>query len=371
MHTRRDILIMGAGPTARALGGVLARSSDVCLVDSNREHCTFAEADGLAVVHGNALKEQVLREAGAHRAGTFIALTPNAEVNALAAQLAGNVFDVPVIHILCGSKAGDGSVSNGHAALLDHLQATTLFAGPVLLTDWDYWIAHNRAARTGLTMERLLAPPALFEELQTGRVSLPLAIRRGAQYLPYHSGSTLQRQDRIIVLRTSDALPNLLDRFDRLVARCPVLDVNKTMSLEEFFALTAAALSEEIGLTSAELMERFMDRETAGSTVIAPGLAIPHVLIESNGHFHLAIARCRNGISFPGQHETVHAVFVLIRSPEERNFHLRALAAIAQVMQDPDFEARWLQAGGPEDLRRLVLQAERRRYPERENDYLG
>ena len=30
---------------------------------------------------------------------------------------------------------------------------------------------------------------------------------------------------------------------------------------------------------------------------IAPGLAIPHALIESNGHFHLAIARCRNAMA--------------------------------------------------------------------------
>ena len=360
MQARNQTLIIGAGPTARALGQILYRATPVVLVDSNKEHCAFARAGGLPVVCGSALREDVLRDAGAAQAHTFLALTPNAEVNALAAQLARTSFGVPALHLVSGSDAG------GHAALVEHLGATTLFAGAAVLADWDYWLQHDRAERLGftLTMRRKLTASALFTELQAHRYSLPLAVRRGDHYLPFHSGTELREQDRIILLRNAEASPVDYDRFDRMVARCPVLDIDRPMSVEEFFAVAAAALSEEIGMPPDALTERFLDRETAGSTVIAPGLAIPHVLIDAPDQFHLLVARCRGGIPFPGQRETVHAVFVLVRSREERNFHLRALAAIAQVVQGAEFEPRWLTAAGAEDLRRIILGAERRRYPE-------
>lgn len=362
MEVTPNVVIVGAGPTARALGRVLVRSGQVCLVDSNRDHCRFAEADGLTAVHGSALEERVLRKAAGHRAGVFIALTPNAEVNALSARLARDVLRIGDIHIVSGSDA------DGHAKLLQHVGASTLFGGPIGLPAWDYWIEHDLVERTGLTMERL--PPAvkLFQDVQTRRPVLPLALRRGADYLPFHGGSTVQREDRIILLHPPESKPHHLDRFDRLVARCPILDVAPSQSVEDFFSMAAAALAEDVGVPASDLVKRFLDRETTDSTVIAPGFAIPHVIVGGSGHFHLLIARCRKGTPFPGRRETVHAVFIIVRSSEERNFHLRSLAAIAQIMQDPDFEARWLQASGPEDLRKMVLGADRRRSPEREDE---
>jgi mannitol/fructose-specific phosphotransferase system IIA component (Ntr-type) len=57
-------------------------------------------------------------------------------------------------------------------------------------------------------------------------------------------------------------------------------------------------------------------------------------------------------------------VFVLAGSADERNFHLRALAAIAQIVQDPHFEEKWMEAKGEEALRDIVLLGERRRHEE-------
>ena len=54
-------------------------------------------------------------------------------------------------------------------------------------------------------------------------------------------------------------------------------------------------------------------------------------------------------------------LFVLVGSEDERRFHLQALAAIAQVVQRPGFEADWLAASDGEALRALVQDAERRR----------
>jgi mannitol/fructose-specific phosphotransferase system IIA component (Ntr-type) len=58
----------------------------------------------------------------------------------------------------------------------------------------------------------------------------------------------------------------------------------------------------------------------------------------------------------------VHAVFVLAGSNDERNFHLRALAAIAEIAQAKDFDKNWLEARDKDSLRNTILTAERRRF---------
>ncbi|NQT32778.1 MAG: PTS sugar transporter subunit IIA, partial [Candidatus Omnitrophica bacterium] len=46
---------------------------------------------------------------------------------------------------------------------------------------------------------------------------------------------------------------------------------------------------------------------------------------------------------------------------DERNFHLRALSAIAQIVQDPRFEKKWMKARSKEALRDIVLLGKRKR----------
>jgi len=73
------------------------------------------------------------------------------------------------------------------------------------------------------------------------------------------------------------------------------------------------------------------------------------------------LARAKEGVYFSEQAPKVHAVFVLAGTKDERNFHLRALAAIAQIVQERKFEEKWLKAKSIESLRDLILLGERRR----------
>jgi len=52
---------------------------------------------------------------------------------------------------------------------------------------------------------------------------------------------------------------------------------------------------------------------------------------------------------------------VLAGSKDERNYHLRALMAIAQIAQEADFEAKWLAARDVEAIRNLILLSARTR----------
>ncbi len=161
------------------------------------------------------------------------------------------------------------------------------------------------------------------------------------------------------ILMERDAI--VADRFDHLVQRCEILDIAGRRVAEEVFGNVAAVLSARLGLSEKELFERLVRREAEGSTVITPGLAIPHIIVPGEHRFDLVLVRSVDGIDYPNTDQPVHAMFILAGSKDERNYHLRALMAIAHVVQGKDFDKRWRQARDAQALRNLILLSTRPR----------
>ena len=79
-------LVAGAGPFALALGKALEKLEiEVFHVDTNRDAVARARLDGLTAYYGSILSSEVLTALPLGGTGRFIGLTPNDEVNALAA----------------------------------------------------------------------------------------------------------------------------------------------------------------------------------------------------------------------------------------------------------------------------------------------
>jgi amino acid transporter/mannitol/fructose-specific phosphotransferase system IIA component (Ntr-type) len=152
-----------------------------------------------------------------------------------------------------------------------------------------------------------------------------------------------------------------LDRFDHLVETCPVLDIHAASNEDELFQQLAEVLSPRLRESPENLLELFQARENESSTVIESGLAIPHIIIEGEHIFELVLVRCREGISFAAAPKPVHTAFVLLGSADERNYHLRALVAIAHVVQEQGFKQRWMEAQNIDQLRDIVLLSNRKR----------
>lgn len=151
------------------------------------------------------------------------------------------------------------------------------------------------------------------------------------------------------------------DRFDGLVKACTVVDMDHGEPVDAFFGRISKVLGHELGMGASEVLDLLRKREAESTTALRPGLAIPHIVVEGEGVFSMLLARSREGIVFSDDVPPVHAVFVLIGSRDERNYHLRALMHVAQITQHSDFDPRWKAARGPEDLRNIVLLGERRR----------
>ncbi|MFH1007700.1 MAG: amino acid permease [Candidatus Latescibacterota bacterium] len=151
------------------------------------------------------------------------------------------------------------------------------------------------------------------------------------------------------------------DRFDEIIEGSVVLDIDRSLPVEEGFGLMADAMAENLHVPPSVLLRLLLEREQESSTAISPGVAIPHILVEGTGRFCILLVRCRGGIVFSESAPDVHTVFVLVGTRDERNFHLRALAAIAQIVQGPHFEKKWMAAKSEEGLRDVVLLGKRRR----------
>ena len=161
------------------------------------------------------------------------------------------------------------------------------------------------------------------------------------------------------ILRERDDIVE--DRFDKLINGSTILDIDEPLSMEELFNRIATSAEKELGISSGEIYNLLIKREKESSTVIRVGLAIPHLVVEGNNKFRIILARCKGGVKFPESKMPVHIVFVLAGTKDERNFHLRALAAIAEIAQSITFDKMWLNARNTEELRDIILLAERKR----------
>lgn len=151
------------------------------------------------------------------------------------------------------------------------------------------------------------------------------------------------------------------DRFDHLVEEAVVLDIAKEMNRDEFFKLISDILSLRLEITPEQVKELLIKREEESHTVIEKGLAIPHIIVPGKKKFEIMLVRARKGIIFSAQEDPVQIIFVLAGSMDERNFHLRVLMAIAQIMRESSFYRNWMRMKNEEALKMLILSSTRKR----------
>ncbi|MHC4690801.1 MAG: amino acid permease, partial [Planctomycetota bacterium] len=132
---------------------------------------------------------------------------------------------------------------------------------------------------------------------------------------------TLENELRDILLERDEIIE---DRFDRLIRQCEILDIKGKNPAQEIFRRVSRILEKKLDINEYLLFEKFLQREKEGGTVIQPGFAIPHIIIEGEKKFEVVVIRASEGIEFPGVTEPVKIMFVLAGTKDERNYHLRA-----------------------------------------------
>lgn len=194
---RTGVVVVGAGPLSRRLAQLLGDTSDVTLVDTNAAHCRAAARSGLEVVNGNALDFGTLEDAGASDAKMLIAATANAEVNLLAARIAGSRFGIPELYVALGGEASAGLTS-----LLDELGGELLFGRQEDMESWDADLEAGRLVDLDYSIGEPedVAETATADAIDMGTVTLPLVIKTRDGVVPFTGQQDLAPTDTIIGL---------------------------------------------------------------------------------------------------------------------------------------------------------------------------
>ncbi|MGM0442488.1 MAG: amino acid permease [Elusimicrobiota bacterium] len=175
------------------------------------------------------------------------------------------------------------------------------------------------------------------------------------------TGGLLESELKSVIRERDDIIH---DRFDRLIENCDILDYDRKVGMKEFLREASRKLSPDLNISSDELYEAFLKREAKTSTVLSSFLAIPHIVVEGENIFEILVARSKDGIEFETSEgtKTVNAAFVMVGSEDERNFHLKTLSAISQLVQNPDFTKMWMSERSNTNIRDIILLGERLRH---------
>jgi len=199
----QGVLFVGAQGWVRRVAQALQELGvRVLLIDANARNVRLAKRAGLDAQRANILAEGVIDDLELSGVGRLLAVTPNDEVNALAALHFGEVFESEEVYQL--PMRADGPKSPA-TEIPRHLRGRPLFATDATFTALDERLNAGAGVHVvRLTEERTLA--ALLDEADTAeQLVTPLFLVRGEKVRVY-------AEDADIVPLPGDALVVLADR---------------------------------------------------------------------------------------------------------------------------------------------------------------
>lgn len=106
-------------------------------------------------------------------------------------------------------------------------------------------------------------------------------------------------------------------------------------------------------------LKAILAREEAGSTVIAPGLALPHARITGIPRLRAALGLCPGGIQYShAVEEPVKLVLLFLGPAENMREHLAFLAGASALFQNSELVKRLLTLTSPKPVLRGLQEAE-------------
>jgi len=152
------------------------------------------------------------------------------------------------------------------------------------------------------------------------------------------------------------------DRFDQLIENCRIMDVSEDEDMQTVFKNVAEIMTQaNKTLDAGNVYQKLIEREKTSSTALSSFFAIPHLVVEGESMFDIIVLRSRKGIHFSDTAPNIHAIFFLMGTIDQRHYHLVALSAIAQIIQNPAFDKEWMGAKDVDTLRNILRFGKRKR----------
>jgi len=349
---RRGVIITPVTTVGLKLAALMAADNEaVTFVDRNPSRCRDAEQQGFRTVLGDVLDRDTLGDAGAHDARLILSLLSDEPGSVALARYALVEFGVPEF-FLPGAPLKESATESE----VQRLGLRRLLLGSAELT---------RLQDRG-DLERYEPSQEVAPDLMTGDETslvfavegeaIPLAFRQDGLTRPLFRDATLHPGATVWVLKRPEhvELAQPRARALGLLANAEVVDLADVRDADGVVRALARRLAFFTELSEDQVSDLLWERERDETTVVARGIAIPHVLISGLKHPSLVLGRSRDGIVFAEGQPPVHAFFAIASDPAKRKPYLYVLWAVSSVASLDDFVSRWIAAENEAQLRETL-----------------
>ncbi len=153
------------------------------------------------------------------------------------------------------------------------------------------------------------------------------------------------------------------DRFEAVVSRARVVELDSVVDIDAALAAGAGALADSLGLDRVVLARTFAAESRLGLMPVAGGVALPHLRTDRVDSPRMALVRLKQGLDFEGspvpEPTKVFALVMLISPDAHPGRHLRILARLAERIDRDDFLPAWREAPDAAALKELLLRDDR------------
>lgn len=143
--------------------------------------------------------------------------------------------------------------------------------------------------------------------------------------------------------------------FEDLVKVADIFDIDERITFSELLRKVSPVINQQCGLETEEIIHRFKEREDLMTTVLTPYIAVPHIITDEKSAMFLVIARCKKGIEFSDEGNSIKAVFLFGGPLAERNLHIKVLSGIAEKVSENGFAEKWETAKGKTELKEIFI----------------
>jgi mannitol/fructose-specific phosphotransferase system IIA component (Ntr-type) len=144
--------------------------------------------------------------------------------------------------------------------------------------------------------------------------------------------------------------------LEPLVNSMRFIELSATSRAEAIRELVTAGAWEQDKLSPEEVVQAVEEREAAAQTVVAPGLALPHAVLQTWRGFRIVLGRSRTGVSFGPPAGPVHVIVLLVVGKDLEKSHLEILASLADLLNDDSLRQSITGTRDVDSIRRLLLQ---------------
>ncbi|MBD1917512.1 MULTISPECIES: sodium:proton antiporter [Cyanophyceae] len=201
-------VIVGCSPLSLLIARLIKEYGDpVVIIDTNDAACNAAKKEGIELLISSALDRDVLERAGLDKAGTFLAMTKNGEVNAVVAQRALEEFQpARVVAVVPQEKSLSELPNQGQ---LKGAQTPRL-----ALKQWNTYLTDGevRLGETWLRQENSELQQAHLATLIDNGAMVPLLVERDDALRVALGQERWEVGDRMIYL-WHDSKPKLLKQL--------------------------------------------------------------------------------------------------------------------------------------------------------------